>query len=154
MDFNTIAGIASIVGAALSLWTLIVATSAKKAAIAASKATQARGVESELEVACARADQLADLLRQGRNAEATLRCDDLITSLAELQQHRRLHLESKSHDQLQTVRVQALTVGQVIGAQPEDDHRGQVKTVQERIVIPLHTILGTVRYKVDEGRSK
>jgi hypothetical protein len=80
--FNWIAGIASIAGLAISIWTLIVATGAKKAAGEAREAVRKGNAAEEFKDLSRVADEFLNHIESDQVPAAVLRARDLMSAIS------------------------------------------------------------------------
>ena len=97
--FNTIAGIASVIGLGVSIWTLIVATGAKKAAGQAREAVRKGDAAEDLKNLSTIAKEFLSHIEADQSQTAVLRARDLMsaTSLASRRWGRFLSVEARNN---------------------------------------------------------
>jgi hypothetical protein len=156
-NFNIIAGISSIIGLFFSLFAAIQAWRATKAAQAARDAVLMRSLSDDLQLACARGEQLVDFLQHSRFNEACLRVDELTWSLSELPHRRSPHLSIKHKNTLLTCRQQLVSISEVIEMKTKDKEsldKEQILTVARNVAIHLREVLGDIRSHIEHGEPK
>jgi hypothetical protein len=95
---DLIAGLASIIGLGISIWTLIVATGARKAANEAREAVRKGNAAEELKNLSRVADEFLSYIEAGEASAAVLRARDLMsaTSMASRRWQRFLTVEDRN----------------------------------------------------------
>lgn len=147
--FNLVAGVASILGVLLSGAAAFLAKRASKAAAEAREAAAFRSLGEELDIACTRAEQLVDFLAHDRLSEATLRAEELTSSLSELPYRRSPFLTEAHINQLLTLREQLSSIA-ATALEARATATGTIDTkhlmsIARRVVMSLREILGGVR---------
>ncbi len=156
--FNIVAGVASILGLFVSFLAFFQARKASVAATAARDAVIMRTLADELELVCARAEQLADFLSHQRFDEATLRVAELVSGLSEMPRRRSPYLDEGDRNSLLTSREQLQSIGDTIQehrANPIDPSgRNRLIRVAGRVVASLREVSGAVKSKLEAGVAK
>ena len=127
-SFNILAGLASIVGLIFSFLAWRKAKRASEAAEEARKAVTVRTLADELQLASERADQLMDFIANNRYAEASLRAQELASSLSEIPFRRSPYLSEERKDDLLTARESARILSRVLASRLETPFQLSIRT--------------------------
>lgn len=150
--FSVLAGVASMIGAVLSYLAWRQAKTASTAAQEARQALLGTTTADELNLACARAEQLLDFMQHRRFGEAILRAEELVSSLSELTARRQSVLPGDCRDVLLTVRAQLQSIPEALNENADDldsyKHR-QLLVAARGAGVRLREVLGNVRMTID-----
>jgi hypothetical protein len=155
--FDLIAGVASILGLGFSVGAMVQATRASTAAREARDGILLRTVADELDLACAKMDQLLDFLIHDRFSEAAMRLHELTGALSEIPFRRWKYLTEERRNDLLNARTQLQIVEQEIhkgtSQQLTEKRKGNMVDTCRRCSVTLRENLGTMKAEVDRGGS-
>ncbi len=156
--FELVAGLASIVGLVFSFLAFVQAKRASRAAREARDGILVRTLVDEIELACARLDQLLDLLQHDRIAEAGMIAHGLTSALSEIPFRKSPYLDENRKNDLLNLRAQLQIIEQEISASRGQPMAAKKKQTLVRICqagsSTLREILGTMKKQLDLGGKR
>ncbi len=156
--FELVSGLASILGLVFSLLAFVQARRASRAAREARDGILVRTLVDEIELACAKLDQLLDLLLHDRIAEAGMIAHELTSALSEIPFRKSPYLDETRKNDLLNLRTQLQIIQQEISASRGQAMAAKKKQNLVRICqagsVTLREILGTMKKQLDLGGKR
>jgi hypothetical protein len=153
--FNIIGGVASLFGLVISVWTLIVAQSARKAALEAKEAVYEGSAAEELHLLTRLANDFLNSVQNDRTAEGLVRSRDLIAGIALSKQRWSRFLDKGSRTKLEKASLQIRIAARVLatkGAPDNDKEKERLIEIADEIVNLLGTEAGKLSSLQESGK--